>query len=183
MACKTYGFKIIYNPSSRYVIEDLLLIWHAQWLPLRWPFSLNGRFGCGIPELLANAWRVLIAVPFSRKLAVDLLAREIDFVFPRDMSAVRRNLVIQPNSPVRQDVAFCVCSTPIAIDLNLLPLVLRHIGNTRKAHVQKQEQFSWRGRAFNFRQEQSDTVAIYFETACSTFRGLAVRGSEKQQNA
>ena len=102
---------------------------------------------------LANSRRVLVAAPFCRKRAMKMLASEIDFVSPRDVSAIRRNFVIQPNSPVRQDFAFSVCGTAIAIDLDIFPLVLRHIGNTWKARVQKQEQLSWRGCAVNFRQK------------------------------
>ena len=78
-----------------------------------------------------------------------------------------------------EDFAFSVGGAPIAIDIDVFPLLLRHIMDTWKTRVQKQEQFSRPGRAVNFRQKEPDAVAVYLEAPCCILAGVAVCGNNK----
>ena len=69
------------------------------------------------------------------------------------------------------DSACPVGAAPIAIDRNFFPLFLRHVRDTRKTRVQKQEQFSWRGRALYLRQKDSNAIAVYLEASSRVLRG------------
>ena len=70
--------------------------------------------------------------------------------------------------------AFSAGGTPVAIDIDVFPLFLRHQGDTWKTRVQKQEQFSWCGRAVNFGEKEPDAIAVYFEAPCYIIAGVAV---------
>ena len=92
-------------------------------------------------------------MPFSRERAMELSACEIDLVFTRDVWAIRRNFVIEPNSAVRPNFAFSVCGAPVAVDVDVLPLLPRHKGDTWKPRMHEQEEFSGCGCAVHFRQK------------------------------
>ena len=106
---------------------------------------------------------MFVVAQFCRKLATEMLAVAFDHVFPGEIFAIGRCPFIQPDFSAGEDCAFSVGGASIAVDNDVSPIFFWYVDDTRKTRVQEQGQFSWRGRAVDFRQKKTNSVAIYYE--------------------
>src|ERR1700694_5723433 len=109
-----------------------------------------------------------------------MVAMPVDVILAGDARCTWSMFCVQPQLRRGHAVAFGGGAAPLWIDRNIQPLSSGQvIDESRKAPMQKQEEFSRSRCAVDLLQEESETIAVHLETS-----GCAVRrrGGGKYRN-